>query len=258
MKKLIINADDFGLTDGVCRGIVEAINHGLVSSTSAMVCMPGAAECIARWAPRIQGKIGLHLQLTGDCEPCLPPAEIPTLLTPSGRLPRRPEDVRADAEQVAKEWRAQVARLRELGVEPSHLDSHHHIHQRPEYYAIYAHIAGELAKPVRNQKRCMANILDTRGVAHPATCMTEWFGGNTDLAGLITCLEAAYNKVGADQLVELMCHPGYADDELRAISSYTTPREAELRVLTSPEAAQHLAKLKIEVVDWSGLRPASA
>jgi predicted glycoside hydrolase/deacetylase ChbG (UPF0249 family) len=254
MKKLIINADDFGLTDGVCRGIVEAINHGLVSSTSAMVCMPGAAERIARWAPQINGKIGLHLQLTGDCAPCLPPEEIPSLVNARGRLPRKPEDVRAEPEQVAKEWRAQAARLRELGIEPSHLDSHHHIHEGPEYFPVYAEIAAELAKPVRNQKRCMANILDTRGVAHPATCVTGWFGENTDLPWLIACLEAAYEKVGAGQLVELMCHPGHADDELRAISTYADQREKELKVLTSPEAAKALARLDIQIVDWTGLQ----
>lgn len=253
MKKLIINADDFGLTDGVCRGIVEAITHGLVSSTSAMVCMPGAAQNLARWAPEIKGRIGLHLQLTGDCEPCLPPEEVPTLVNSQGRLPRKPEDVRADPLEAAREWRAQVARLRELGIEPDHLDSHHHIHERPEYFQAYADLARELAKPVRNQKRCMANILDARGVAHPATCVTDWFGANTNLEGLIICLEAAYQRAGADQLLELMCHPGFADDELRAISTYADQREAELGVLASPETAQALTRLNIQVVDWSGL-----
>jgi predicted glycoside hydrolase/deacetylase ChbG (UPF0249 family) len=254
MKKLIINADDFGLTDGVCRGIVEAINHGLVSSTSAMVCMPGAAERIARWAPRIKGRIGLHLQLTGDCEPCLPPEEIPSLVNDQGRLPRKPEEVRAEPEQAAREWRAQAARLRDLGIEPSHLDSHHHIHERPEYFSVYADLAAELAKPVRNLKRCMANILDARGVAHPAICVTDWFGENTDLPGLIACLEAAYKKAGADQLLELMCHPGYTDGELRSISTYSDQRDKELKVLTSPEAARALAGLDIQVVGWSGLQ----
>ena len=253
MKKLIINADDFGLSEGVCRGIVETINQGLVSSCTAMVCMPGAGQRIQGWAPQIPGKIGLHLQLTGDCQPCLAPDEIPTLLNSAGRLPRRPEDVAADPLEVVKEWRAQVKRLRDWGVEPDHLDSHHHIHQRPEYYPVYADLAVELGVAVRNQKRCMSNILEARGVRHPATCVTDWFGENIDLQGLVACLEAAYEKVGADQLVELMCHPGYMDQDLEAISTYTFQREAELGVLTSPETAEALKQLGVQVVDWSSL-----
>ena len=251
MKRLIINADDFGLTQGVCRGIVEAINNGLVSSCTAMVCMPGAPERIARWAPHIEGKIGLHLQLTGDCQPCLPPEEIASLVTPAGRFPRRPEHVQADPEQVAKEWRAQLGRLRDLGVEPNHLDSHHHIHQRAEYVAVYADLAEEVGVPVRNQKRRLAHMLEARGVAHPATCVTDWFGANTNLEGLITCLKAAYQKTGADQLVELMCHPGYADQELETISTYTSQRESELCVLISKEAETALQEMNAQVVDWS-------
>jgi predicted glycoside hydrolase/deacetylase ChbG (UPF0249 family) len=257
MKKLIINADDFGLTDGVCRGVVQAINHGLVSSCTAMVCMPGAAERISRWAPQIAGKIGLHLQLTGDCPPCLPLDEITTLVDSEGRLPRLPQDVTADPIEVAKEWRAQVAGLRDLGVEPNHLDSHHHIHQWPEYYPVYADLAAEFGLPVRNQKRCMANILQARGVRYPATCVTDWFGDNTDLKGLLACLETVFAKVGDDQLVELMCHPGYSDHDLESISSYTSPREAELRVLTSVQAATALSNMGVQVVDWSLLKLAT-
>lgn len=257
MKKLIINADDFGLSEGVCRGIVETITQGLVSSCTAMVCMPGAGGRIRRWAPQIAGKIGLHLQLTGDCQPCLPLEQIPTLLNSSGRLPRRPQEVAADPHEVAKEWRAQVKRLRDWDVEPDHLDSHHHIHQRPEYYPVYADLAVELGVPVRNQKKCMANILEARRVRHPITCVADWFGENTDLAGLIACLDRAFEKAGADQLVELMCHPGYTDQELESISTYTFQREAELRVLTSPETAQALKQLGVQVVDWSSLKQAN-
>jgi chitin disaccharide deacetylase len=253
MNQLIINADDFGLTDGVCRGIVQAIDQGLVSSCTAMVCMPGATERIARWAPRIAGKIGLHLQLTGDCRPCLPPEQIPSLLAPNGLFPRRPEDVVADPLEAAREWRAQVVRLRDLGVEPNHLDSHHHIHQRPELLPVYVDLASELGLPVRNLKKPLAKILDLRGVKHPATCITDWFGENTDLENIIACLKTAYEKVGTNQLVELMCHPGYEDQELQNISSYTGPREAELGVLTSPETARVLAEMGVQVVDWEVL-----
>jgi predicted glycoside hydrolase/deacetylase ChbG (UPF0249 family) len=253
MKKLIVNADDFGLTDGVCRGIVEAINQGLVSSCTAMVCMAGALERITNWAPQIAGKIGLHLQLTGDCEPCLPPEQIPSLVTSTGRFPRRPEDVTADPLEAAKEWRAQLARLRGLGVEPNHLDSHHHIHQRPELFPVYADLAAELGLPVRYLKSSPANVLEGRGVKHPAACVTDWFGANTDLGGLLACLEAIYTEADGDKPVELMCHPGYSGQDLNDISTYAEHREAELGVLTSQETAGVLAKMEIQIIDWSDL-----
>jgi predicted glycoside hydrolase/deacetylase ChbG (UPF0249 family) len=254
MKRLIINADDFGLTDGVCRGIVEAMERGLVSATSAMVCMPGAAERIAHWALKIKGRAGLHLQLTGNCQPCLPAKEIPSLVTSEGRFPRHPHNVKADPGEVKKEWRAQAARLRAAGVEPNHLDSHHHIHRIPEYFPVYAELAAELGIPARNAKRATASFLDARGVRHPTACITTWYGDNTDLEGLIACLEAAYLKYGENQLLELMCHPGYVDDELTAISTCNSQRGRELGVLTSPEAAEVLAEMDIQVVDWSVLR----
>lgn len=253
MKQLIINADDFGLTGGVCRGIVEAINQGLVSSCTAMVCMPGALESITKWAPQIAGKIGLHLQLTGDCEPCLSPEQIPSLVTSFGRFPRRPEDVKADTLEAAKEWRAQVTRMRGLGVQPNHLDSHHHIHQRPELFPVYADLAAELGLPVRYLEGSPVNMLEDRGVKHPSACVIDWFGANTDLKGLLACLEATYVKAGAEKPVELMCHPGYSDHELQTVSSYTEPREAELGVLTSPQTAEALQQMGAKVVDWSSL-----
>jgi len=253
MPRLIINADDFGITDGVCRGIVEAIERGLVCTTTAMVCMPGSTDRIAQWAPRIKGRTGLHLQLTGDCQPCLPAKEIPSLLTPQGRFPRHPHDVKADPHEVKKEWRAQVARLRSAGVEPNHLDSHHHIHRSPDYFPVYAELAAELGIPARNAKRATAGFLDARGVRHPTACITNWYGDNTDLQGLIACLEAAYLKYGGDQLLELMCHPGYVDDELAAISTCNSQRGREFGVLTASDTAIVLAEMGIQLVDWSVL-----
>lgn len=253
MKRLIINADDFGLTDGVCQGIVEAMERGLVSSTSAMVCIPGAAERIAHWASKIKGRTGLHLQLTGDSPSCLPAKEIPSLVTAQGRFPRHPHDVKADPQEVKKEWRAQVARLRAVGVEPNHLDSHHHIHRSPEYFPVYAELAAELGIPARNAKRETAGFLDSRGVKHPTACITTWYGDNTDLEGLIACLEKAYLKYGTGQLLELMCHPGYVDDELMAISTCNSQRAREFGVLTLPETGKVLAGMGIQVVGWSSL-----
>lgn len=251
MKKLIINADDFGLTEGVCRGIVEAITKGLVCSTTAMVCMPLSAERVARWARLIPGKVGLHLQLTGEGEPCLPPEEIPSLVTAMGRFPRHPSQVRAEPGQAAREWRAQVARLRELGVEPNHLDSHHHIHQRPELFPVFMELALELGVPARNEEPRHDALLNASGVPHPRACLITWYGANTNLEGLLACLEKGFAQAGDGAVLELMCHPGLVDYELESLSTYCAPRQAELAVLTASRTAQALAAMGVELTDWS-------
>ncbi len=265
-----MNADDFGLSHGVCRGIVEAMTRGLVSATTAMVCMPGAPERIARYAPALGGRVGLHLQLTGGGRPCLPPGEIPSLVTPAGRFPRNPDQVvHPDPDQAAREWRAQVDRLRALGLEPSHLDSHHHIHLHPGLFPVFAELAAELGIPARNADPSRASELTRRGVPVADACLIDWFDRNISLSGLLACLERGYAGAGGvggaggaggaggvktGKILELMCHPGYSDAELRAVSSYASQRQAELAVLTAPETARALAELGIEVVGVDVLR----
>ncbi|HEY6139354.1 MAG TPA: ChbG/HpnK family deacetylase, partial [Thermoanaerobaculia bacterium] len=128
MKRLIVTADDFGMTDGVCAGIVEAMERGIVTQTSAMVCRAGDAERVRRWAPRVRGRLGVHLQIT-DGTPCLPPDRVRSLVDALGAFPRsRKELMHPDPMEVKEEWRAQWQRARQLGFEPAHFDSHHHVH----------------------------------------------------------------------------------------------------------------------------------
>ena len=89
MVQLYFSADDFGLTDGVARGIVSSIRDGVVATTSAMVCVLDAATHLQRWSAALPGRIGGHLQLTGG-RPCLPPERVPSLVDASGDfLPSR-------------------------------------------------------------------------------------------------------------------------------------------------------------------------
>ena len=93
-RRVIFNADDFGLTDGVCRGIREAASAGIVTATTAMVCTEGARDRLVEWgrSPSLAGRIGVHLQLTQG-HACLPPAEIPSIVDPAGTFPESPADV---------------------------------------------------------------------------------------------------------------------------------------------------------------------
>src|SRR4051794_1322183 len=106
MKQLIVTADDFGMTDGVCAGIVEAMEHGIVTQTSAMVCREEDAARVRQWSARVAGRIGLHLQITdGDC--CSAPEDVPSLTDARGAFPRNRAELKHPRRaEVEHEWRA--------------------------------------------------------------------------------------------------------------------------------------------------------
>lgn len=248
MKRLIVNADDFGLTARVSEGIAEAVTHGVVSSTTAMVCLPYAREHMGPLTAALSGRIGLHLQLT-DGVPCADPERVPSLLREGGRFPRSWRDLgRLNPDEVRAEWEEQVRRLTSWGVRPSHLDSHHHVHRFPAAFEVYCELARAHDIPARALTPRMAEHLRARGVACADYCETGWYDGPLTAAELIGLVERAFERLGDRGTVELMCHPGYADDELAAKSNYVEQRERELRTLCSDELSAGLRELQIEVV----------
>src|SRR5437879_4188034 len=128
MKYLIVNADDFGASPGVNRGVLQALRQGILTSASLLVRTPWSADAAAlsRAAPRLS--VGLH----ADLEPIN-----------SGLLKDPGRDLRA-------ELRGQVTRFRELmGRLPSHLDSHHNAHRNPELVSFFLELAEEYGLPLR-------------------------------------------------------------------------------------------------------------
>jgi predicted glycoside hydrolase/deacetylase ChbG (UPF0249 family) len=250
MTPVLFNADDFGLTAGVTRGIVESCERGVVGSTTAMVCR-GHDALLREWAPRLAGRIGLHLQLS-DGAPSLPPEEIPSLVDAAGRFPRkldRPERlVRA---QVAREWRGQVAKLRSLGIEPTHLDSHHHVHQHETVLAVYAELALELGLPVRSGSARTVRYLRRAGVRSPVVCDTSMASGEVSVARLLRSLRALRRRRNSE-LIEVMCHPGYVCAELLHVSTAGHQRFAELTMLCSDELRTALDKARFLPVGPAG------
>lgn len=252
MRRLFVNADDFGLTEGTSHGILEAMAAGTVAGTTAMVCVDGGLERLARLGPAMAGRIGLHLQLTGGA-PCLPAASIPSLVTEEGLFPRKKLAVRdVDPDEVRREWRAQLERFRSSGLEPSHLDAHHHIHKRPEVFPVFLELARELHVPARALTDDMRQALDAAGVPHADACVTRFFGENLSVHGFLGLVDAAFDALGGSGTVEVMAHPGRCDAALAAISSYCQGREEELRVFTDPALPTILAGRGI-VWDAAGL-----
>lgn len=255
MRRLFVNADDFGLTEGVTVGIAQALAAGVVGGTTAMVCVPGAVERIARLGCPFSGQVGLHLQLTGGT-PCLPPDEVPSLVTAEGLFARKKIALgNVDPGEVRREWQAQLARFLESGLVPSHLDSHHHIHKRPEVFEVFVALAREWGLPARALSDDMRRALDAAGVVHADVCVTRFYGETLRVPHFLSLVDAAFAALGGEGTVEIMCHPGHSDATLSAISTYDCGREEELQVFTAPQLPYLLVQHGVTVIDAASLAP---
>jgi predicted glycoside hydrolase/deacetylase ChbG (UPF0249 family) len=250
--RLIVNADDFGLSPGVSRGIRDAATHGIVTSVSVMTNLPEWSDTAVMLRELPSGvAIGLHVNLTAGSPitraRTLTSASSGRFLTPV-QLAARAALGRIDPTELGAELRAQWERLVEAGVRPSHIDGHQHVHSLPQVWAwIVANVAPCVsrvrmaAEPVSWRmdrldvvaKKVALVVLTRRGANGPLPRVTHLRGlslfGRPDfqsrLLDLLDALPAG--------MTELMVHPGYVDPVLRARDGYHAMREVELHALTS-------------------------
>lgn len=216
-RYLIVNADDFGASRGVNKGVVEAHRRGIVTSASLMVGMAASEQAVllARETPALS--LGLHASFPGAGRP-------PTVNLHDTAL------YRASLE-------AQMIRFTELvGRPPTHLDSHHHVHTHPGLVAHFQEVAEWYGIPVR---ACS-------GARYCARFYGQWAGESypeqVSTAALIRTLATEI----ADGVTELACHPGYPGQDLS--SSYCAEREWELRTLCDPRVRRFLVEHEIALV----------
>lgn len=266
MKYLIINADDFGLTSGINRAIIRAHQRGALTSATLMAGGLAWREAVELSKAHPGLGVGIHLTLTA-LRPVLPPEQVPSLVDGQGRFRRQfwraPLWRKAEVE---REWRAQIRRLTEAGLKPTHLDSHHHVHLWPGLSDVVARLAREFGIPalrlispesfrimgIRGLERRIAAVSWRQGqglgLARPETVAgLEAFPGNREgLAGYVQGL--------APGVHELFCHPGSSgDEELAAISSLTEKRVRETELLCSRWFEEILAEQGISLVNYSYL-----
>lgn len=249
-RRLIVNADDFNLTEGTTLGILEAHRSGIVTSTTVMVNLPGLERSrdLARACPRLG--MGLHLNLTFG-PPLLPPGRVSSLVDGPGRFHRDHSRLRdaGDPGEIREELAAQVESFQAVfGHLPSHLDTHHHIHRHPRVFEAVLDLAAGLCVPVRAVTPEMAARVRARGL--PAADGAEgdvgaepyWTTGR-----LLAFLDRLQ-----DGVTELMCHPGHADAGL-STSSYSTQREGELHALCDPAVRRALEATDIRCITYAQL-----
>lgn len=290
MKRLIVNADDFGLTEGVNRAIVEGHKSGIITNASLLANGEAFGPAVEAAAATATLSVGVHLNLT-DGRPISNPSRVPSLVCSGGVFPGSPGAVakrvingETRLEEVECEWRSQIEKIVSAGVRISHLDSHKHIHLWPPLFDVVIRLAREyqiscVRSTVEPISAGLGLFLQRRGdwrgitkqfmLARALTALAAWQKKKLETAGLCWpdrfygltqtgFLDArSLNQILrglTDGTSELICHPGYVDAALlRTRTRLSSQRETELAALTQPGLKAHVAELGIELIAYRDL-----
>jgi dolichyl-phosphate beta-glucosyltransferase len=256
-RRVIIHADDYGLAAGVNRAIEEGLRSGALNSASIMLGGDHAAAALTWAAAHPEFDFGVHLNLTQG-RPVLPVDQVRSLVGADGGFrPLVPFLARfllgqVARDEIAAEWRAQIAAARRAGVRISHLDSHQHVHLIPRIFrgvavklateehvslrAMDGPIAPEATHP--NLKGIALAIATRLSVGRRFRHLVAARGAGIPLRDRATldALRASLQAARPGDTIELVVHPGFPDDGLRASGDgYREGREDEQALLTSEE-----------------------
>jgi predicted glycoside hydrolase/deacetylase ChbG (UPF0249 family) len=226
-KRLIVNADDFGASAGVNRGIVESHERGIVTSTSLMVTGRAVDEAVALSAAHPELAVGLHWDVWGEDE-----REFDT----------------GDAAAARDELERQLAEFeRLLGRLPTHLDSHRHAHMEGELLPLFCEVAHPLGIPVRGDGQ----------VTFVGGFYAQWEWKVTNLRYVsVPFLRRMLRDEVEEGWTEISCHPGYRSPGYSAV--YLAEREEEVRTLTDPRIRAAIDDCGIELRSYAQLAAAPA
>lgn len=288
MRNLIVNADDFGWTESVNRGIAEAHAHGIVTSGSLLAngAAFAAAVELARATPSLS--IGVHLNLS-DGRPVAEGQYVRSLVNERGEMDSTPESLLLRVAgrgalfgEVEREWDAQICRVRSAGILPAHLDGHRHVHMLPGLFEIAVRLArkhGIAAIRVSHESSSLRAALSAgaqqRGTvvikqgmqARGLKLLARDAREQAERAGLATadyfCGIAQTGELTREGVIKLlealpegttefMCHPGYADDALaQSATRLKASRQTELQILTDTGIRNLVASRGIRLVDYA-------
>ncbi len=279
MRKLIVNADDFGLTSEINNGIIHAFKNGIVTSTS----LSATGECFSEAVQLIKDRpgidVGIHLTLIEE-KSILSKRQIPTLVDDSCNFRKKCYHLffdylirRISIKQIKEEFRSQIEKLLASGIKITHIDSHQHIHMLPKILKVTIELAGEYGiKFIRcpNEKIDMRNLFTLRKLPRllqqislnffcyyskdliTAYSVDNFYGfsdgGNLNRENLW--------KILADQvdgISEIMCHPAaLCDGKTRErYSHWHFNWQDELDGLLGHDVLDLIASKKIELTSFS-------
>jgi len=290
MSRLIVNADDFGLTGGVNAGVIRAYQNGIV--TSATIMANGAAfreaAALSRENPPLG--IGIHLVAVGGM-PLAPPSEIPSLVDERGKLPATLTTLATKlmrgairSEDIEREFRAQVQKVVDAGITPTHLDTHKHSHTQPLVAEALARVAldfgirkirnpfesfssGRVSGPqarrrrgvhlkqrllstaVSAQRKAFKRIISRYGLRAPDQLYGVALTGLLDAAALCKIIDSIQGGT-----TELMCHPALYDVDLeKTATRLKRERERELEALTDESVRRTIEEKRLELITYREL-----
>jgi hopanoid biosynthesis associated protein HpnK len=288
VRRLIINADDFGFTSGVNRAIVEAHAHGVVTSSTLMANGPAFAEAaqLAKTAPKLS--IGCHVALT-DGKPVLAAEQLPSLTSGANFrdgmiwFAARAIAGRMDAAEITAEAAAQIRKIQSAGIAVSHIDTHKHTHLFPKVLRPVLRAAWDcgvrairnpfgprlplrsshlLARPGLWKRHVEVRVLGGFAGMFREAVDREGFTTPDGTLGIVVTgaldetLFLAIARSIPEGTWEFVCHPGYNDADLQAGKTrLRQSRETELHVLTLPAAREVLSEQGIELISYRDLAP---
>lgn len=287
MKNLIVNADDLGWTEGVNRGISEAHRNGIVTSASLLANGRAfeSAVKLALTTPALG--VGVHLNLS-DGEPAADPETVTSLVNDRGQFEGGPESLllrlarrNVALEEVEREWDAQIQKVRAGGIRPTHVDGHKHVHMLPGLFEIALRLTkryGISAIRVSHEESSLRTALSAGATQHVGVVLKQGVQArglkflardarqSAERAGVSTAdyfcgiaqtgeltREGVLHLLEAlpDGTTELMCHPGYMDDELAKSSTHLkSSRETEIEILTDIAVRNNVASQGIRLIDY--------
>jgi predicted glycoside hydrolase/deacetylase ChbG (UPF0249 family) len=282
-----VNADDLGWTEGVNRGIAETHRNGIVTSASLLAngAAFGSGVALARTTPGLG--VGLHLNLS-DGQPVAGRELVTTLLNQRGELGGRPESLLLRLarrsvllEEVEREWDAQIQKVRDCGIELTHLDGHKHVQMLPGLFEIALRLArkhGIRAVRVSHEESSLRAALSAGAKRKGTVVMKQGVQARglkllapvareqAERAGIATAdyfcgiaQTGELTREGVLRLVEilpegtteLMCHPGYVDAQLaNSPTRLQASRQAEVEILTDTGIRNLVASQGIRLIDY--------
>lgn len=277
-KKLIITADDFGITEDANRGIIECYKKGIVTDMSLLSVGESFSSAVNLAKENNIKTLGIHLALTGPFKPLNSPGIVPSLARNDGQFTSNYKKLflkyfidKISAEDIYTEFKKQIERIKNEGFTITHVDSHEHIHMMPGILKIVIRLMNEYGiKSIRFpyeklnfiykiknlnswfsniilSSMCLVgkNILKDSGIKHNDRFMGHAKAHNLNREYIIQ----SFNSIGSG-VTEFGCHPGFHSKEVEKYYPYSENREEELRFLCGSDLPNDIKERDIELISW--------
>lgn len=278
MRRLIVNADDFGLCSGVVYGILHGVRHGIITSTSIMLTVPATQLALEQAHAHPDLDVGVHLTFT-EGWPLLSPEHLPSLVNEQGRFLTAQEWLasgrKPDIGELRVEFKAQIEGVLVTQINASHLDLHTSVgYMMPDVFALTVDLAAQYGLAMRyplgdGGQDMVAGVAKAAGiplehveamiehyrtlvaaknVRHPDRFIEAFPGHNSDPLALVQLIKRLPEGTS-----ELLTHPAFAKGSRRYLKDKAAQRAAELAALCDPRVIAAIGQSGIELVNFRQL-----